>query len=498
MRNPLRVLAPGATAAVVTLLALLPIPAAGQTDGFILHCLSARAAGMGCVTRGQEGVPTDLFRDPAGIVSFARPTFEANVTAFMPSISFQNSANSDASGALHGYPMGSVAYVGPKLTAKLAWAVGMEPIGGLGSDFRLTNQVLGPAQSYESFFAGVKAGPVVAYELAPGFSIGASASLVYAQVRDFRMPFSMPASAAAGMAGLAQLDPHFPAMFATMTELTAYGDSKGFASTSFTGDVGVSWKASPRLRLSASWSPKSTMPLSGGTASIDMTTQFTAMFSAMMQDRMLNHGQTQQQAQATLMQMFAQAGVDLGKGTVGHYDAAMDMTLPQTIAVGASYRPAPRWTVALEGGWMQWSKAMNQLPFKLTNGDNTNLNILINANPSNAAFTYIFPLSWKDSYIAKVGVERALGRNALRLGYIFGSNPVPDSTIFITLPAIVEQSATVGATVQLGHFPLDVAVVHAFKKQLTGASTDLIGSEYAGSLTGLQETVVTVGTVLKF
>ncbi len=497
MRNPL----PLSPAAVLALLALLPIPAAAQTDGFILHCLSARSAGMGCVTRGPEGTPTNLFRDPAGIVSFARPAFEGNLTAFVPSLTFQNARNGDASGALHGYPMGSLAYVGPKLTPKLAWAVGLEPIGGLGSDFRLTNAVLGPAQSYESFFAGVKAGPTLAYELAPGFSVGASGSLVYAQVRDFRMPFSMPATAALGMAGLAQMDPHFPAMFGSMTELTAYGDSKGFASTSFTGDVGVSWKPSPKLRLSASWSPKSTMPLSGGTATIDLTTQFMGMFQAMMQDRMMNHGETQQQAQATLMQMFAQGGIDMSKGaaaTVGHYDAAMDMTLPQTLAFGGSFKPVPEWTLALEGGWMQWSKAMSTLPFKLTKGDNTNLNILINANPADAGFTYIFPLSWKDSYIAKVGVERAFGVNALRAGYIYGSNPVPDNTIFITFPAIVEHSATLGATLQLGRFPLDVAVVHAFKKQVTGATTNLIGSEYANSQTGLQENVVTVGTVLKF
>jgi len=283
-----------------------------------------------------------------------------------------------------------------------------------------------------------------------------------------------------------------------MSELTAYGDSKGYASTSFTGDVGVSWKPSPELRLSASWSPKSTMPLSGGTATIDMTTQFMTMFGAMVQDFMLNHGQTQAQAQATLMGMFAQAGIDLSKGTVGHYDAAIDMTLPQTIAMGASYKPVPGWTLAVEGGWMQWSKAEDVMPFKLVNGDNANLNLLINGSLSDAGFTYTFPLAWKDSYIAKVGVERAFGGNALRAGFIHGGNPVPDNTIFITFPAIVENSLTVGGTVRLGRFPLDVALVHAFKKNVTGATPSMIGSEYNGSETGLQENVVTFGTVLKF
>ncbi len=138
-------------------LLLLPPSAQGQTDGFVLHCLSARAAGLGCVTRGQEGIPTTLFHDPAGIVSFDRPALEVNLTAFVPALSFRNSANArGADGALHGYPMGSVAYVGRKLAGgRLTWALGMEPIGGFGSDFKLTNPVLGAAQEYESFFAAV-------------------------------------------------------------------------------------------------------------------------------------------------------------------------------------------------------------------------------------------------------------------------------------------------------------------------------------------------------
>lgn len=45
---------------------------------------------------------------------------------------------------------------------------------------------------------------------------------------------------------------------------------------------------------------------------------------------------------------------------------------------------------------------------------------------------------------------------------------------------------------------MDVAIVHAFKKSVTAALSNPIGSEYEGSLTGLQETVVTFGTVLKF
>ncbi|MFN8580404.1 MAG: hypothetical protein U0163_05415 [Gemmatimonadaceae bacterium] len=140
----------------------------GQTNGYVLQCLSARAAGAGCVTRARDNVPTNLFRDPAALAWFERPALEANLSAFAPSLTFQNTANSGlVDGARHVYPLGSVAYVGKKISPRVSWAVGMEPIGGFGSDFKLTHNLLGTNQDYESFFAAMKMGPAMAFEVAP-------------------------------------------------------------------------------------------------------------------------------------------------------------------------------------------------------------------------------------------------------------------------------------------------------------------------------------------
>lgn len=499
MRTGLRIPTPlGVLCALISLAPSLARSAAAQTDGFILHCASARATGMGCVARGQEGIPTTLFRDPAGIVAFNKPAFEANLTAFVPALSFTNAANASADGAVHAYPMGSMAYVGSRVHG-VSWAIGMEPIGGLGSDFRLKNAVIGAAQNYESFFAALKAGPVLAYRLTPTLSVGGSISLVYGQVRDFRMPFSMPASSARGMAGLMQLDPqHYQALFGGMSEMTAYGDSKAYAGTAVTGDLGLSWAPSPKLRVSASWSPKTPLDLSGGTARMDMSKQFEAMFGALVQERMMNHAESQTQAMGTVQTLLGGAGIDMSKGAVANYDAAMTMTLPQSAGIGATFRPAAGWTLAFEGGWMGWKKAEYDMPFKLTGSDNANVNILVNGSPTDASFTYPFPLRWKDSWVAKLGVERSFGATALRAGYAYGSNPVPSNAVFITFPAIVEHSAMVGATLPLGPLPLDIALARTFDKQLVGAASSLVGSEYQGSTTHLRETAITVGTVLHF
>lgn len=497
--HPTRGFARAGALLAAALLAGSAIPAAGQTNGFMLHCLSARVSGQGCVSRALEGAPTTLFQDPAGIIAFERPALEVDAAAFMPALTFHNTANpTTADGALHAYPLVAAAYIGPRIKPWLSWGFGVAPIGGFGSDFRLDHAVLGTALNYESFFAGLKAGPVLAAEIAPGLSVGASGSVVYAQIRDFRMPFTMPPSAAAGIGALAGLDPHYAALFSGITELSAYGDSKGYAGHALSADLGVSYRPLPGVRVSASWTPRTRITLDGGTATIDMTAQFNQLFGALVQERMTNHGETQPQAQASVMQLLGQAGLDPTRPPVGHYDAATDVTLPQTAGLGASVRAARAWRVSAEAVWMQWSKAENIMPFRLTAGDNPNLNILIAADPANGSFTYPFPLHWKDTWTGRIGLERSLGAAAaLRTGFIYGQNAVPDNTVFITFPAIATRAITGGVTWKIGSVPLDISVAHALRETIVGTTgTHLLGSEYRGSVTTLSETVVTFGAVL--
>lgn len=481
-------------------LCLAAAPTLAQTNGYVLQCMSARAAGQGCVTRARDDVPTDLFRDPAALAWLKRPTLEANLSPFMPQLTFHNSANSgQVDGARHAYPLASIAYAGRHFTPRLSWAVGMEPIGGFGSDFVLSHALLGSGQRYESFFAALKMGPAVAYEVAPGFTVGASAYAAYAQIRDFRMPFTMPPTAAAGMAGIMQMDAHYPALFGQVSELTAYGDSYDFAGWAWGGSLGLAWKPNDALRLSASWTPRMKINLSGATAVIDMNTQFQAMFGMMVQERMQNHGMDAQTAQGSVAQMLGQAGMNLQAGARSTYKAATELSEPQTVGAGLSLRMSERWRMGLEAVWMDWSAAANVMPFKMTDGNNANVNILVNGNPAAANFTYPFPLHWKDSFTGKGGVEfQATGKTTLRAGYLFGNNPVPDNTVFIAFPAISQQAATLGAGFDLGGVALETSLVRALNATITGtAGSHLLGNEYRNSRTTMSQWVVTIGAVWK-
>lgn len=479
--------------------------AMAQTNGFVLQCLSARASGQGCVTRARTDLPTSLFRDPAGLVAYSRPTLELNVAPFIPTLTFENGAQDGVvNGVTHTYPMASVAYVG-KPFGKVAWAVGLEPIGGFGSDFTLRHALLsagnGARYDYKSFFAAVKGGPSFAYALTPRLSIGASLSATYAQIREFRMPFTIPPSAARGMSGIPQLDPQvYGPLFQQFTELTAYGDSKDYSGITMTADAGIAYRGLNGIALSLAISPKRTVTVDKGTATIDMSAQFGQLMQAMVMARAQAYGESPAAAQQAVMQQLAGAGLDLQAGMVGQYDAATDITFPLTIGAAGTIPLSTAWKLAAEVEWRQWSAAEKTMPFSLTNGDNVNINLMMNGDRASGDFFYPFPLDWEDAISIKGGLEyTTTGGNAMRAGFLTGKNPVPASTVFITFPAISTTAATAGATVKLGRFPLDISYVHAFEETIKGVSANhKLGSEYANSITTMRENVFTIGTVLKF
>lgn len=476
--------------------------AEGQTNGFVLQCTSARAAAQGCVTRGQEGIPGTLFRDPAGILGQDRAVLGVDVAPFAPTLHYENAANEETRAARHVYPLPAVSYVAAR-RGSWAWGVGVEPIGGFGADFALRHDLLsgaaGSAVDYESFFAAAKAGAVVAVELTPGLGIGAGLSAVYARIDEFRMPFSMPASAARGLAPLSGLDPAYPALFSQFDELTAYGDSEGYEGVGWAADIGVAYR-SPALSVGVSLSPQTTIALDGGRAVIDLSAQFGQMMGALIGTRMMAYGETESDAQATIAGQLTAAGLDLSTGVAATYDAATEITLPLTVGAGFSAAAGPRWTVSGEVEWRRWSAAERTMPFELTSGDNANVNMMVNADPAVASFYYPFPLQWRDTFTGKVGATYAMGGgHVLRAGYLYGGNPVPETTVFVTFPAITTSAVTAGGTVNLGRLPLDLALAYAPPREVIGAADGhLVAREYGASRTRMSEVVLTIGTVVAF
>ena len=93
------------------------------------------------------------------------------------------------------------------------------------------------------------------------------------------------------------------------------------------------------------------------------------------------------------MGQLAQAGLDLQAGMSATYDASTTITLPMTFGLGAALPATDRLRLSGEVEWRNWSDAERTMPFRLTNGENTNINFMVNANPANGDFTYTPPLN---------------------------------------------------------------------------------------------------------
>jgi long-subunit fatty acid transport protein len=224
------------------------------------------------------------------------------------------------------------------------------------------------------------------------------------------------------------------------------------------------------------------------------------MLEAMVQSRALAYGESTGQAQAAVMQQLGAAGLDLQAGVLGHYAAATELAFPMTIGAGVAVPVSEKLRLAGELEWREWSEAEDIMPFRLTKGDNANLNLMMNADPRNGDFTYPFPLLWQDALTVKVGGTYSLNETtALRAGYMQGGNPVPDNTVFVAFPAISTRALSLGFSVNAAGLPLDVSYVRAFEHRLDGCTNGhRIGSEYVNSSTTMSQDVFTIGMLWHF
>jgi long-chain fatty acid transport protein len=125
-----------------------------------------------------------------------------------------------------------------------------------------------------------------------------------------------------------------------------------------------------------------------------------------------------------------------------HYDAEVDTKFPQKISDGISWKFQPKWRLALQVDWIDWSDAFDVLPVKLTRGNNADLNGLVGAN----RLEDDIPLQWRDQMVYRAGVEYSLTEAfCLRCGYAYGRSPVPNETLTPLTAAIPAHTLTAGA-----------------------------------------------------
>ena len=137
------------------------------------------------------------------------------------------------------------------------------------------------------------------------------------------------------------------------------------------------------------------------------------------------------------------------------------------------------------------------MTIKLSNGANSNINTMMG---NKGTFNLDFPMNWKNSVVVKIGGEYSVNPAlTLRLGYAYGSNPVPETTIFPIFPAIVENHLTIGASYKVSApLTINAAFELALNKSLTASNPSLIANEYKGSTSQLSTSLIHISASYNF
>jgi len=465
--------------------------AQAQTTGYLLPCSAASQLGAGCTLLAGRGDPSVILGDPAALASLGARGLSISGAAFMPSLHYANAMNPGQDGRSNVFPMPAV-FFADHPRGRFTLGLGAQAIGGMGADYSLANAVLGANQTYHSKVALMKGGLAAAYQVTPELAVGAMVGAVYGQL-EFSTPYSLNPMTLAGMAGLAQ-DPSYATMMAGFTEATAYTRLTGLTGFGLTGAVSVHYQPSRAFTIALAYTPATTLTLGGGTATMDMNAQFGLLYQGMVAAKGGGAaGQTAVNAQ------LASFGINMADGMATSFKAETDFGIPQTLTLALGARPSDRLSLGVDLGWIGYKSAFKTMPMRMTGGTNANINILMNASPTNGSFSTAWPLQWKDSWVARGGAEYGVSPALkLRAGAMYGTNPVPANTLFTIFPAVTEAAVTAGLGFRLGNTMLDLSYAHTFAHSQTGATPSLVAQEYAGAQSRLGEDQLSAGLSWRF
>jgi long-chain fatty acid transport protein len=452
---------------------------------------NAKSLGRGGTNIGIFDSPELMMTNPAGISFLNASTIDADFSLMFPALQFKNNLN-DTKGESNIFPLPALSFVKKYQESPWSWGAGFFTAGGMGADFKLNHALYGTElQTYHSKLASMQGGLSVAYKFSDNFSAGVSAHLVYSML-EFGMPYALDPSIMKGVVNPSN-GMTFGQLFAGgfgYTEVVAASKMSDLVGIGFNGKIGFAYKINEKLSFGLSYTMPTSLTYKNGKASMDMTAQMNDAFGKDVQRYLtLNPGWTPQQAQAAVMAEFSGMGIDLSKGVQANYDLNLNLKFPQSIGFGTSYSASDNFKLALDVEWINWANAFDKMTIKLSNGVNPNINTMLG---NSGSFNLDFPMNWKNAVVVKVGGEyKVIDDLTLRLGYAYGNNPVPESTIFPVFPAIVENHLMIGASYRVSNpLTLHAAIEMGLNKSQTASTTSTIAHEYNRSTSQLSTTLV--------
>lgn len=387
-----------------------------------------------------------LTTNPAGLTYLSSPTLDLSMSAAFARGSFSNSVNSNAP---MDTPAGVVPYGAfgmPIGKSRFSFGVGFAPDLASVSQWNYVDApgkggvTYGMQENRSAILAG-RAMVGLSYAFSHKLSVGMTAGADY-NSNTLQAPY------------IFQSQPTL-AGYKTLLDLHTYG-------TGWNMSMGAMFEATKNLDFGVAWKSH-TVIVTNGLASGNASALFAALGSSAPSN-------------------FA-------------YNASVTNVLPQSVNGNIAWHINPRWLVAFQTDWVNWSNSFVNLPVTLTNGSNTT----INSVAGSSTLVDGVPLNWKDQYSFHGGVERMLTEStSLRFGYAHGNDPVPSGTLTPLTAAIMTNQVSAGFAYHAGHSRFDVAYTYDPTTSQQVQQSNLLSGEYNNSTDHIGLQVLSLGYTFQF
>jgi long-chain fatty acid transport protein len=422
---------------------------AALSQGFYNSGAGARSAALGgAYTASGDSALEAMAINPAGLTTLTARTLDLSFEGLFARGQFVNSANQNGRmentaglvpfGAF-GTPLGKSRFsIGfaetPDLMTAAKWRYLDTPGGVGGVSYGLLNQ--------QSAILAMRSSAGLGIYLGPKVSIGVTFGAVYNS----------------NTLQTAYVFQNQPALAGLKTLLDLHTNGVGY-----NGSVGILTHPTKKLRIGVAYKTQTTIA-SRGDASGNIGIQ------------------------------LAKLGLGAARPDF-QYNAEVDNVLPQSVIVNLIWSPTRRTKVVAQEDWIDWKRAFVDLPVKLTQGTNADINGVLGTN----SISDSIPLQWRDQYVSRIGVERMVAENAVvRAGYVHANSPVPSSTLSPLTAVIMGNTLSTGFGYRHGRARFDAAYSLDLTAHRNVGQSVLKSGEYSNSRVSVGTQSVSLMTSIWF
>lgn len=391
---------------------------AHATNGMNMDAWGAKAGGMGGAAYAYDSGNSAVMNNPAtlGLAPAGKSEFGLGLTLLMPDVASSHplAGRRESDGDL--YVMPTISWI--KRSGPWAYGAAVLAQGGMGTEYGSGSSLFAfgrasdgtPApMSGEEIRSEVGVGRVMfplAFRASDALTLAAQLDFVWATM-DVKMDVdgqtlglmmaNTPGVGSASGSLLGSLPPGAVVNYGRFD----FSDDKAFSGaakgTGWAGKLGIHYRLSDTFAVGATWHSK--------TAIDDLEAKH-----------------------ATLKMDIAGFGTMAMNGKI----KVVDFQWPETYGIGASWQATPRLMLTGDVKRIRWADAMKNFSLKFEADGGGVLNAVMEQN-------------WRDQTVYALGGQYLYTPSlALRAGFNYGRNPVPDATLNPLFPAIVTRHVTFG------------------------------------------------------